>query len=98
MKRFSLPITILILIVAGCKNKTGSDDHGKTAYIAQALGNKKESAKIIRIKAKPDSLAMNASNTAIIVVDMENDFCTKGGMMDRAGNNISVIQKIIDPI
>jgi ureidoacrylate peracid hydrolase len=64
----------------------------------QAFDNKKESGKIICIKAKPDSLAMNASNTAIIVVDMENDFCTKGGMMDRAGNNISVIQKIIDPI
>jgi ureidoacrylate peracid hydrolase len=35
--------------------------------------------------------------TAVLVVDMQNDFGTKGGMFDRAGVDISVIQLAIDP-
>ena len=49
------------------------------------------------IAAKPQPIAFNASNTAIIVVDMQNDFGTKGGMFDRAGINISMIQQAIPP-
>ncbi|WP_297814545.1 isochorismatase family cysteine hydrolase [Segetibacter sp.] len=32
-----------------------------------------------------------------MVVDMENDFGSKGGMMDRAGIDISMIQKVVNP-
>lgn len=58
---------------------------------------KNETHKNIHITAKPDSLSIDASSTAVIVVDMENDFGAKGGMFDRAGINISMIQKAIDP-
>lgn len=29
----------------------------------------------------------------MIVVDMQNDFCSKGGLFDHAGINISAVQK-----
>jgi nicotinamidase-related amidase len=35
--------------------------------------------------------------TAVIVVDMQNDFASKGGMFDRAGIDISGIQEAVDP-
>ena len=47
--------------------------------------------------AKPDSIAIDTARAAVIVVDMENDFGSKGGMFDRAGIDISMIQKVINP-
>jgi ureidoacrylate peracid hydrolase len=35
--------------------------------------------------------------TAVIVVDMQNDFGSKGGMFDRAGIDISGIQEAVGP-
>lgn len=54
--------------------------------------------KEIIIPAKPEAIHLVASHTAIIVVDMQNDFGSKNGMFDKAGIDISVIQKVIPPI
>jgi ureidoacrylate peracid hydrolase len=35
--------------------------------------------------------------TAVIVVDMQNDFGSKGGMFDRAGIDTSGIQEAVGP-
>src|SRR5262245_16444260 len=43
----------------------------------------------ISIDAKPEPMTINTGTTAAIVVDMQNDFCTKGGMFDRAGIDVS---------
>ncbi|CAN5496684.1 pyrimidine utilization protein B [soil metagenome] len=54
-------------------------------------------SRIIRISAKPEPIAIDTAKTAVIVVDMLNDFGSKGGMFDRAGIDISGIQKVIAP-
>jgi ureidoacrylate peracid hydrolase len=59
--------------------------------------NKTSSMKQIVIDAKPVPITVDVANTAVIVVDMENDFGAKGGMFDRAGINISMIQKAVGP-
>ena len=51
----------------------------------------------LSIDAKPAPIAINPANTAVIVVDMENDFATRGGMFDRAGVDIAGAQKVIAP-
>ena len=51
----------------------------------------------ITIDAKPEPVAINPKSTAVIVVDMENDFVSKGGMFDRAGSDISGAQQAIAP-
>src|SRR5690349_8298890 len=51
----------------------------------------------IRIKAKPDPIDIEPSKTAVLVVDMQNDFGSKGGMFDRAGLDISMIQATVRP-
>ena len=49
------------------------------------------------IGATPEPVAINPSKTAVIVVDMQNDFGSSGGMFDRAGIDISGIQRAMGP-
>lgn len=49
----------------------------------------------VTIEAKPQPITIDTSTTAVIVVDMQNDFGSKGGMFDRAGIDISGIQKAV---
>jgi ureidoacrylate peracid hydrolase len=50
------------------------------------------------IEATPEPLTIDTERTAVVVVDMQNDFGTKGGMFDRAGIDIAPIQAVIEPI
>ena len=60
---------------------------------------KHEEAKdrLINLDAKPEAITLDPAKTAVIVVDMQNDFGSKGGMFDRAGIDISGIQKAVGP-
>lgn len=49
------------------------------------------------IEANPEPIAIRTSQTAVMVVDMQNDFCSKGGLFDRAGINILEVQKAVGP-
>lgn len=51
----------------------------------------------IILDAKPQPLNIDPSTTAIIVVDMQNDFGHERGMFARAGIDIAPIQKVIAP-
>ena len=55
------------------------------------------SRRILTLDAEPASITFDTAKTAIIVVDMQNDFGTKGGMFDRAGIDISSIQRVVAP-
>src|SRR5919197_4691500 len=52
---------------------------------------------MLTLDAKPEPIAIDPGRTAVIVVDMENDFAAKGGMFDRAGLDISGAQNAIAP-
>ena len=58
---------------------------------------KPEEAKdrLIHLDAKPEAITLDPAMTAVIVVDMQNDFGSEGGMFDRAGIDISGIQKAV---
>jgi ureidoacrylate peracid hydrolase len=60
---------------------------------------KPEEAKdpLIHLQAKPEAITLDPGMTAVIVVDMQNDFGSKGGMFDRAGIDISGIRKAVGP-
>lgn len=54
--------------------------------------------KTYSIGAKPDSFSFKSDNTAVVVVvDMQNDFGTKGGLFDHLDIDISEIQKVVEP-
>jgi ureidoacrylate peracid hydrolase len=60
----------------------------------QASGNK---SYLIRINANPEPITIDMAKAAVIVIDMQNDFGVKGGLFDRAGLDISMIQRAIGP-
>ena len=45
-----------------------------------------------RIDARPGPLTVDLNPTAVLVIGMQNDFGTEGGMFRRAGVYISTIQ------
>jgi ureidoacrylate peracid hydrolase len=55
-------------------------------------------SRVVSLDARPEPIGVNTASTAVIVVDMQNDFGAKGGLFDRAGIDISGIQKVIAPI
>jgi nicotinamidase-related amidase len=42
--------------------------------------------------------ALEPSNTALIIIDMQTDFCGKGGYIDLLGYDISVTRACVEPI
>ena len=50
---------------------------------------------VATIEGKPQAITIEIPKTAVIVVDMQNDFGSKGGMFDRAGLDISMIRNAV---
>ena len=53
--------------------------------------------RLLSIEAKPEPIAIDAARTAVIVVDMQNDFGAEGGMFHLAGIDISMIRAAVAP-
>lgn len=51
----------------------------------------------ISIDAEPTPFPMDPAKAAVIVVDMQNEFGSKGGMFDRIGIDVAPIQAAIAP-
>lgn len=51
----------------------------------------------LSIEARPVAFTMDPSRTAVIVVDMQNDFASEGGAFARAGQDIAPIQNVVAP-
>ncbi|MFC5468005.1 cysteine hydrolase family protein [Cohnella suwonensis] len=80
----------------------------------QKLGNRKRGWKVSRervdlrrvanpsipvtIEALPQRLTLDLERTAIIVVDMQNDFCTVGGWLDSVGADTTPLQGPVEPL
>src|SRR4051812_25364887 len=57
-----------------------------------------QTSSAVEVEARPDPIVVDPGATAIVVVDMQNDFAAPGGMFDRAGIPIDAIQAIVEPI
>ena len=52
---------------------------------------------LVELDAEPDRIALDLARSAVVVVDMQNDFGSQGGIFDHAGIDISIIRRAIDP-
>src|SRR3984957_6986693 len=50
------------------------------------------------IPAQPQNIVIDANKTALLIVDMQNDFCSRGGWLDSRGIDVSPNRKPIEPI
>src|SRR5205814_80500 len=53
--------------------------------------------RLLTIEAKPGSIGVDLARTALVVVDMQNDFGATGGMFDRAVIDIPIIRRAAEP-
>jgi ureidoacrylate peracid hydrolase len=51
----------------------------------------------VQVDARPNPLTLELTQTAVIVVDMQNDFVAEGGMFARAGLPVSAAQAVVEP-
>jgi ureidoacrylate peracid hydrolase len=51
----------------------------------------------VTLDARPEPIDLDPARCAVLVIDMQNDFGSKGGMFDRAGIDISGIQRAVRP-
>src|SRR5690242_1472675 len=52
----------------------------------------------IKIDADPYLYAFNLASTSLYIIDMQADFCAKGGYVDMMGYDISLTACAIEPI
>lgn len=51
----------------------------------------------ILLDAQPEPITLQPARTAVVVVDMQNDFGSPGGLFDHGGVDISSIRQAIEP-
>ena len=51
---------------------------------------------MVRLQARPEPIDIDLERTAVVVVDMQNSFVTKGGMFDLAGFDITGSAPVIE--
>ena len=91
---------VCLLLGSGCNREvSGLTPEVEAAPDDKAPTNPPEepNGRGIKLDAKPAPVTFDAAKTAVLVVDMQNDFGAKGGMFDRAGIDISGIQKAVGP-
>ena len=64
---------------------------------ASGLSRSTPTGRVVSIDAKFTPISIDTAKTAVIVVDMQNDFGAEGGMFQRAGVDISMIQAAVAP-
>lgn len=55
------------------------------------------SNRVATIHAIPNDLQFALAHSAVLVIDMQNDFASEGGMFHRSGIDISLIQRAVEP-
>jgi len=48
------------------------------------------------ITAEPTAITFDTARTALIAVDLQNDFCTPGGWLDSIGVDVSVLDRAVE--
>lgn len=52
----------------------------------------------LRLRAEPQNVMIDLRRTAIVVIDMQNDFCTAGGWVDHIGGDFAADRAAIVPL
>jgi ureidoacrylate peracid hydrolase len=60
--------------------------------------NNARPVRIVDLSAKPEEIKIDLNRSAVIVVDMQNDFASKGGLLDAQGVDLSIIQSVVPKI
>jgi ureidoacrylate peracid hydrolase len=62
------------------------------------LTRKRRSGRSVEIAARPERVIFDTARTALVVVDMQNDFCAPGGWLAHIGVDVAPLGEVIEPI
>src|SRR5712664_1172052 len=96
-RNLSRPYVIGLIGATAAASPVGGASEQYASAEQTSAPDQSKNSRIVRIDAEPEPTAIDIAKTAVIVVDMQNDFGAKGGMFDLAGIDISGIQKAIGP-
>jgi nicotinamidase-related amidase len=51
--------------------------------------------RIVQVPARPQSLSLDLARTAMVVIDMQNDFCAEGGWLHHIGVDVRATQRAV---
>jgi ureidoacrylate peracid hydrolase len=84
-------VTAGMLGVTGLATLLSSGAIASTSILADAG----RTSRMITIDSRPEPITIDLAKTAVVVIDMQNDFGATGGMFDRAGIDISGIRAVV---
>ncbi len=70
---------------------------GAAAAVSVQANAERAPARSVELEARPGPFRLDTQSAGLIVVDMQNDFGSPGGMFHRAGIDISGIQRAVAP-
>jgi ureidoacrylate peracid hydrolase len=80
----------------------GQVGNSRTGWIVRDgtadLTRKRRPGRFVLADARPEQVIFDTARTALIVVDMQNDFCARGGWLDHIGVDISPLGDVVEPI
>lgn len=53
---------------------------------------------VVTVQSLPQSVTLDLARTAIVIIDLQNDFCTQGGWVDHIGGNYEADRTPIAPL
>jgi ureidoacrylate peracid hydrolase len=62
------------------------------------LTRQHRSGRLVQANARPERVIFDTARTALIVVDMQNDFCAAGGWLAHIGVDVSPLRDVVAPI
>lgn len=62
------------------------------------LSRQGSSPRVVRFAAQPQNVTVDLAKSAVVVIDMQNDFCCKGGWLDSIGVDVTPLQQPIGPL
>ena len=65
--------------------------------MGQASQPSRTTGHVVYVEAQPAPISLELGQAAVLVIDMQNDFGAQGSMFDRAGIDISMIQRAVAP-
>jgi nicotinamidase-related amidase len=52
----------------------------------------------LTVEADPGPFTFDAATTALVIIDMQRDFCESGGFGETLGNDVSLLRTVIPPL
>ena len=84
--------------LAPLRTRTGGPPapHWRSSMTTRDVHRKLQS-RIASLPAKSHPVSLDTASCAVIGIDTQNDFETEGGMLHRAGFDISMIRSVVEP-